>query len=827
MSELNPFLPSNRFASSDEFQNVLKENGCYVFGCGYVSNLFCEALDQRKLASSIKGFIVSSPTPGMRFRNSEVRAFDDRAIDRSSLVCVAVHEANALAICDMLAEAGYRNIVWIYPYLHGLLFGDPLVSDAYVSVSRILERQDANHYWLTVRYAAASAIADKLELDLNAVSDLYLKCQQLHCDESTAYRRLEQLRHLVSSMSENGYDPERPIIIDTDFRIIDGLHRLVVARLLGIERIPCNIVVSNAHYGELFSDKNKITEEYLLALHLNETQLAVLEEAHRNLVGNNRPPLPAISVIVPAYNVADYLDTCLDSVVAQTFNDIELLLIDDGSTDATANRCERWEQADKRVLFVSKPNSGVSPTRNLGIELARGEYLAFVDPDDWLDKRYLEKLYNAAKRENALFVECDLWRFDNRTGKKILRHCGQRMGVPYSLEEHMKYAPTASYKAISKRSLWIDNNVRFPSCSFESPAIYALVVALAGERCAYVAEPLYYYRRFRENSLVETAYAKTPGVADNTLGVEAMGHLVEQFKKHGLYDRYQNIMPGLVVYRLNDILAMQYHRRSADDFSALVENQRAFVRKAFPTLPSGAYLTWGGYNLNKILQHLPMLNDPSCRFNFSSIVSLGTESCTNHGMQVSHKNSYRQRMVQREFDRWYWSVLASKQPQFVFMDFIEERFDLITCDDRYITASDAYQGACVSGVHERARIAFGTQEHEMLWRQAFETLVSRTNLISPSTRIIVIENYLSEYVGSIDKKYLFENVETIRENNRVLAQYYDYVRKRHPSICIIPAFTCDCYFTDKDYEYGAVPEHLNDIVNQRIAAMIETKVLEG
>ena len=112
---------------------------------------------------------------------------------------------------------------------------------------------------------------------------------------------------------------------------------------------------------------------------------------------------PAISIIVPIYNVERYLCECIDSIIAQTFVDWELLLIDDGSTDNSRLICEDYASKDKRIRVTHKPNGGVSSARNLGLDHAQGEYLTFVDADDWIDKDNLE-ICVSAMEQNRLDV---------------------------------------------------------------------------------------------------------------------------------------------------------------------------------------------------------------------------------------------------------------------------------------------------------------------------------------------------------------------------------------------------------------------------------------
>ena len=97
-----------------------------------------------------------------------------------------------------------------------------------------------------------------------------------------------------------------------------------------------------------------------------------------------------ISVIVPVYNSMQTIDSCVDSIVNQTYGNIEIILIDDGSTDESSNLCDLWAENDSRVLVVHQRNGGVSAARNHGIEMSHGEYLAFVDPDDFIEQDYLD-----------------------------------------------------------------------------------------------------------------------------------------------------------------------------------------------------------------------------------------------------------------------------------------------------------------------------------------------------------------------------------------------------------------------------------------------------
>ena len=95
--------------------------------------------------------------------------------------------------------------------------------------------------------------------------------------------------------------------------------------------------------------------------------------------------MPKLSIIVPVYKVEQYINKCIDSILNQTFTDFELILVDDGSPDNCGKICDEYAQKDERVRVIHKENGGVSSARNLGIDEAKGEYVSFIDPDDWID----------------------------------------------------------------------------------------------------------------------------------------------------------------------------------------------------------------------------------------------------------------------------------------------------------------------------------------------------------------------------------------------------------------------------------------------------------
>lgn len=158
---------------------------------------------------------------------------------------------------------------------------------------------------------------------------------------------------------------------------------------------------------------------------------------------------PVISIIIPVYNVENYLRKCLDSIIAQTFTQWECILIDDGSLDSSGSICDEYVAAETRFKVIHKKNEGVSSARNAGLNYANGEYICFIDSDDWVGEQYLSNLYNAIENNKVDFVisghnridsdgSKDSFQYDddiisrNRYDDIFLKHNLQKHGSPWS-----------------------------------------------------------------------------------------------------------------------------------------------------------------------------------------------------------------------------------------------------------------------------------------------------------------------------------------------------------------------------------------------------------
>lgn len=202
-----------------------------------------------------------------------------------------------------------------------------------------------------------------------------------------------------------------------------------------------------------------------------------------------------ISVIVPVYKVEQWLTECVNSIRNQTYKNIEILLIDDGSPDQCPIMCDEFAKIDERIRVIHKENGGVSSARNVGIDAARGTYITFIDSDDYVDKDYVSKLYD--NLNGCSISECGTVCFDEdgmrpvKTGKPIILDWEEYL-TETNLNGFLSYAVV--YSKLYKRELFVD--VRFPIGRIngeDEATTFRLVYN--GKKVSRIYDALYYYRQ--------------------------------------------------------------------------------------------------------------------------------------------------------------------------------------------------------------------------------------------------------------------------------------------------------------------------------------------
>lgn len=229
---------------------------------------------------------------------------------------------------------------------------------------------------------------------------------------------------------------------------------------------------------------------------------------------------PLVSVVVPVYNVKDYVLKCLESLARQSYEQIEIIVVDDGSTDGSGEICDEFARDDGRIKVFHKKNGGVSSARNYGIKKAKGEYVCQVDSDDWVKKDFVVKMVEVAEKENADIVVCGYndcipeWRVISGEGATVKL---------LTLQENMEIV---AWNKMYRRSLFDD--VPYPEGeNYEDSLTTYKLLSKAG-KVVYVPKSLYVYRE-RVGSIMKEGKKEEKLIARERAAREAM----EYFKGSG------------------------------------------------------------------------------------------------------------------------------------------------------------------------------------------------------------------------------------------------------------------------------------------------------
>lgn len=214
-----------------------------------------------------------------------------------------------------------------------------------------------------------------------------------------------------------------------------------------------------------------------------------------------------VSIIVPVYKVENYLPECIDSIVNQTYRNIEVILIDDGSPDKCPQICDNYALQDSRIKVVHKINGGLSDARNIGLDICNGEYIIFVDSDDIIHKKMVERLVSTLEEENAEIVECSTIRFNNSINVSSFIE-GQatiynKVDALRELILDHAFHQTVWNKIYTKKVI---DNILFPVGKYNEDEYWTYRVFANANKVVSLPDSLYYYRQ-RDNSIIHHRYS--------------------------------------------------------------------------------------------------------------------------------------------------------------------------------------------------------------------------------------------------------------------------------------------------------------------------------
>lgn len=290
--------------------------------------------------------------------------------------------------------------------------------------------------------------------------------------------------------------------------------------------------------------------------------------------------MPKVSIIIPTYNVENYLRECMESVVRQTLHDIEIICINDGSTDGSLNILQEYAAKDSRIVLVDKQNEGYGVGMNIGLEKATGEYIGIVEPDDFVPLAMYEDLYNVACENDLDFVKADFYRFtrDDETGDMnlVYNHLDaegedyNQVINPYEKPYVTKFIMN-TWSGIYRREFLEEHHIRHnttPGASFQDNGFFWQTFMYA-KRCMFIDRPYYMNRRDNPNSSVNNKQkvycmnVEYDFIRDIFMR-KGNEDLWERFKYYYNYKRYFSYT--FTIGRISDEFKQEYVERISKEF---------------------------------------------------------------------------------------------------------------------------------------------------------------------------------------------------------------------------------------------------------------------
>lgn len=306
---------------------------------------------------------------------------------------------------------------------------------------------------------------------------------------------------------------------------------------------------------------------------------------------------PLISVIVPVYNVEKYVEECIESILNQTLKNIEIIIVNDGSTDKSNELVNNLANKDNRITVINQSNKGLSMARNVGVDLAKGEYVSFIDSDDWIEKSMLEEMYKSAKNNNCDIVQCQIKNIKNNIPtRKLLDKSDIKKYIKRQLIAGK--LSTYAWDKIYKRKFLKDNNLYFENKPrFED--WYFIMKAVSKMSRFMAIDNQFYNYRTNEGSLSKRYYNNY-----EDLIIELQEKKYEYMKAWEISSKEDELKSLLnlgddILHLINYIYNPQYGLSKKEKLEKLKKiSVNKFIRKNFLTYKYKMYIE--ERNINKV-----------------------------------------------------------------------------------------------------------------------------------------------------------------------------------------------------------------------------------
>lgn len=269
---------------------------------------------------------------------------------------------------------------------------------------------------------------------------------------------------------------------------------------------------------------------------------------------------PTISIILPVHNTSSYLEECLNSIHNQSFKNYELICVDDGSSDNSYEILKKYEKIITNCKVIQQSNQGVASARNEGLRNVNGDYIIFIDSDDFIEYNYLERLYNESCNTNADVVICNFYRYYENSKLRLPVVCKKGSGIYSNYDILKSLIPDNLIHSYLWNKLWkkeLFDNIKFPNIKYEDISIMCDLFYKT-KKVSIISDTLYYYR-IRKTSIV-----RNYSISTQNDYVKAYGFIRLFLKEKNIYNRFKfsftllSIKVFFVMFFINIFLISEY-----------------------------------------------------------------------------------------------------------------------------------------------------------------------------------------------------------------------------------------------------------------------------
>ena len=403
---------------------------------------------------------------------------------------------------------------------------------------------------------------------------------------------------------------------------------------------------------------------------------------------------PLVSVVIPVYNVGGFLEPCLESVLGQTYKNLEVLLMEGKSDDNSLDICVKWAKSDTRISLVSRKDGGLGPARNFGIDMAQGQYIFFVDSDDCLPLDAVETLVDMMQRDSRIDIAagsyCSIDEAGVRTGCTNLLYegCDREIEGKEEKERYIRRGVASAWGKLYRTELWKRSGIRMPSVLAEDSAVFPSLVVMADK--IVCTDKITYFYRNRADSLFVCA-------SRHLTIYEFIYCYCDYLKSKGLFDEYRSAL-----FRFTYIHLMAWR----DRLKPLIPDREEYEKKVeipfsnavqecfgVELITDRRILSIGSYNLRFICHrvhpqkgdiHTAFTTTVSQFYNFQAVVQ-----------ELYHDNSFRQLSLVNDREKKVYQDLANTDSKIklIIIDFLDDVTDIAVLEDGGILTGPTIFGA--------------------------------------------------------------------------------------------------------------------------------------